>query len=307
MNDSIKLKLIDSNGVEIITLTDAVSLNFTKDFYTPYTYIKATFVCSEDLSAVTCCELSVAGHTVHRGPVLELKTRYQNGELMFFVVSKGTTFMLLENELSEGLLSNPSLNLILDTKKHINGIYHQDLSETVNYIYVSEKAVVWEVLTNLCLKQYSSCPFIKGINKVCFTNDASSTFTHSDIIETGRGRDYSKAISACYMKDTENVYSYIYTDAEVEAKGIVKELYLNLDRQWLADSVTGLKYRVDYSLRGCEYEFIRYCGFMGEDILDKVLLNGTPSDISRIGITYGRNGLVTTLYFYKDRYCNKQA
>lgn len=305
MNDSISLLLYDRSGQVLFTLTKNITLRFEKEYYTPYTSLKASFVFDGDISSVTEAELVVNGHYLHRGIVDTLNTYFSGGARIISITSRGKTSMLLNNELPEGILSNPSLNVILDQKKIIPGVTHENLSQTVNYIYVMEHASVWEVLTNLCLKQYNSCPFISGTNCVRFTKNSSVTFSPTKITEKGAGTDFSKIISACHMKDANDEYTFNRTDAEAVGMGIVREKYLPLDRQWLADSQTGLSYRINFGMRGYKYSYLGYNGFSGEDINDVISYGGKASEISRIVITSGKNGLSTRLYSYFDRYCNK--
>ena len=76
MNDSISLSLYDRSGQVLFTLTKHITLRFEKEYYTPYSSLKASFVFDGDISNVTEAELVVNGHHIHRGIVDTLNTHF---------------------------------------------------------------------------------------------------------------------------------------------------------------------------------------------------------------------------------------
>lgn len=303
MNESVTINLYSKTQNKIITLDKIINFNFKKDYYVPYTNMSANCVTDDEFDDVAEAELVIDGKILHRGLIDGLKTYFNNGHRCMSFKSRGKSVLLLSNELSEGILSGASLPLIMG-KKNIQGVNFESYNTSTNYIYVSEHASMWEALTNTCLKLKGGFPYIKGANTVCFTKDIPKQISLQNIIATGEGSDFSKAISTVYMKDLEDKYSIFKTDSQVTAMGIVREKYLPLDRQWLADSDTGLKYRINFALRGSQYRYLTYRGYKGEDILDRISNLTSDNQISRIDICYTKSDLKTTIYFYKDRYCN---
>ena len=79
MNNSISLLLYDKSGQALFTLTKNITLRFEKEYYTPYTSLKASFAFDGDISNVTEAELVVNGHHIHRGVVDTLNSYFSGG------------------------------------------------------------------------------------------------------------------------------------------------------------------------------------------------------------------------------------
>ena len=119
------------------------------------------------------------------------------------------------------------------------------------------------------------------------------------------------AISDVYMKglpegeeDTDVGYTLHKRDTEIRSLGIIREKYYPYDKAWAFDDRLGLETRVNFSMRGSRADFVKYCGYSGEDLNDGVSFDGKSGNISKISVTGGKSGVFTTLWRYYDRYNN---
>lgn len=306
------LVLTGKNDTEV-RLDKALSLVYEKERYTPYSSLKGMFRYESDYSGeFTDVSLVVNGTEIHKGAVDYCAIRIYKGERVIELASRGYTSMMGQTEMVPGISSGPSLNSFMSGWK-MPFVTHEDLSHTVNYLYIKEHASLWEALVNLCLKQNQNYPYIAFTNEVRFSPKESPKtieLNESDPIVTGFGSslDYSHMISDLHMRDTEGTYNtFNLVDEEIRGLNIVRHKHFPLDRQWLDNPERGLGYKINFAMRGWRSMFVSYQGYQGEDLLDKLSWNGeSPLNISRIKITGNANGIFTKLWCYKDRYCNTE-
>lgn len=295
------------------TFGNCVAFSYEKEYYTPYSTLKASFLLeNEVLGAVIDVELAVNGTTVHKGIIDTLSVSESPDRRILTLNSRSHTSMLGQNELVPGLLSNPrpSLNVLLDNFIRIPSVFHENLVTTSDYIYVKEHTSMWEAVCNLCLKQVNRYPYIANVNTVRFNfhTPKQVVLSRSDnnIVSAKTLLDYTKLISDIHMKDTNDTYNtYNISDAPVRSLSIVRHKHVAFDKQWLSNPVQGLGYRVNFAMRGYKTSEVSYLGYHGEDINDKVSFEGMQNRyISKVNITGSSKGIVTKLTCYFDRYCN---
>lgn len=308
----ITLRLKGGNNTEI-SLDKALSFVYEKERYTPYSSFKGMFryessYCGE-FSDVS---LTVNGTEVHKGAIDYCSIRLYKGERVIEITSRSYTSMMGQTEMVPGISSGPSLNSFM-SGWNIPFVTHEDLPQTVNYLFIKEHASLWDALVNLCLKQRQNYPYIAFTNEVRFSpkkNVRVIFLSEGSPAVTGFGSslDYSHMISDLHMRDTEGTYNtFNLVDDEIRGLNIVRHKHFNLDRQWLDNPERGLGYKINFAMRGWRSTFVSYQGYQGEDLLDKLSWNGEDSlDISRIRITGNTAGVFTKLWCYKDRYCNTE-
>ena len=292
-------------------LENCLSLSYSKEYYTPYSSFTGVFLLTTEVSEIIDVELFVNGTAIHKGIIDSVQITEFSSHKAIKIVSRGHTSMLGQNEIVPGLITQVSLNSLMTNYIQIPNVFHEDIATVSNYIYVKEHASLWEAVTNLCLKQKNSYPYIKNINTVCFNLPSSpKTVTLSrsnkNIVSCGNAFDYSKMISDIHMRDTQGTYNtFNYSESAVLSREIVRHKHIAFDKQWLDDPVMGIRYKTNFGMRGFKSSFVSYLGYNGEDINDLVnfetLIN---KSISRIDISGSSKGIVTKLTCYFDKYNN---
>lgn len=308
---SIVLKVLEYGSSIAKEFSQCLSLNYVKEYYTPYSTLKASFVLSSDVGEIIDVELCVNGVTVHKGIVDTMDVKVLSSYRSLSITSRSHTSMLGQNEITPGTLAGVSLNTLMTNYIQIPNVYHENLSATSNYIYVKDHASLWEAVTNLCLKQYNTYPYIANVNTVRYTSPASVksivlSKDNKNIVSSGNSFNYTNMISAYHMMNTEGTYNtFNRTDTFVSAREIVRHKHIAFDKQWLDNPQTGLGYRLNYGMRGYKSSFVSYFGYFGEDLNDLVSYGTLVNKkISKIEISGGSKGIVTKLTSYYDRYCN---
>ena len=308
---SIVLKALELEATSPKLLESCISMQYVKEYYTPYSTLKATFVLNIPIGEIIDVELIVNGTAVHNGIVDTVEIKELSSFRAITVSSRSHTSMLGQNELVPGLISNVSLNTLMSNYIQIPNVFHENNAVVSNYIYVKEHASLWEAVTNLCLKQNNTYPYIANVNTIRYTLPASPktvVLSRNDrnIIACGNSFDYTNMISDFHMRDTEGTYNtFNKSDSEVSARGIVRHKHISFDRQWLDDPIKGLGYRINYGMRGFRSDFVSYLGYTGEDLNDLVTFENLVNiRISKIEISGSSKGLLTKLTCYRDRYNN---
>jgi hypothetical protein len=284
---------------------------FVKDFYTPYTLLKATFANESNL----CFEpikisLSVNGITIHEGIADSVDFRQKCGQKLISVTSKGFTSMLCQNQMTPGLITDISLNGLFANYYTIPGISHVSDNTQANYIYCKEGSSMWDAAENLCSKLYGRYPYIRGTNAVTFSAPSSPTlFTvpSDKEISCGQVYDYTKIVSHFHMQDINGTYNtYNSTNTPAVNRNIVRHKQIALDRQHLDNPDLSLVHKTKYSMRGYNGKYIEYSGYLGEDLCDTLSCSLFPpgESVSSIRIAGGRGEIITKTSVYYDSYCN---
>ncbi len=305
------LKITELGGSTPKLLNRCTSLSYEKECYTPYSSFRGSFLTEADIGEIIDAELIINGTAVHKGIIDSADIRELPSHKELIISSRSHTSMLGQNELVPGLISNASLNSLMTDYIQLPNVYHENISDTVNYIYVKEHASLWEALCNLCLKQYGTYPYIAGLNTIRYTLPANPKTValsrdNANITAVGASYDYTKMTSDIHMKDTQGTYNtFNKNDTCASGRNIIRHRHIAFDRQWLDNPVSGLGYKLNFAMRGFKSSYVSYLGYSGEDLNDIVSFEGIQNKrISRINIQGGDKGLATKLTCYFDRYNN---
>ncbi|MGN0653832.1 MAG: hypothetical protein ACI4KD_02825 [Oscillospiraceae bacterium] len=309
MND-ITLKLTDING-GTAEIKKCLSMKVEKEVYTPYSVFSGTFYSDERASDIADIELYIDGKLIHKGFADSADTVFSKDGNMLSLVSRGYSSLLSQSELEDGIFSKPSLNTIF-LRVRSPHITCEDSSATVNYIYLNPHSTIWDACVAVCLKKHKKYPYIAAPNVLRYTIPENALSTEPQkIISKGSCLNLKNAISDVYMRglpegeeDTDVGYTLHQRDEEIRALGIIRERYYPYDKAWAFDDRLGLETRINFSMRGSRADFVRYYGYSGEDLNDSVIFDGKSGNISRMLISGGKNGVLTTLWRYYDRYNN---
>lgn len=305
---SAELKIIMLGARAFIT-DKLIGFRCTKERYTPYSSLTVTALLddSDDISDVLQVRFDIDEKIVHCGAMDSLTITKSGGRRIMKITSRSYTSQLTQNELSPGILSDVSLNSLMSEQVYLPYITWQNSSTTVRYINVEEHDSLWSAIVSLSLTLNEQYPFVGEQNEVRITGKAEhSIITPLNVFEEGSVGDYTKLVSHYHMKDVNDVYRYSFSDGYAVSRGITRHKYIPYDSQFAALSHMGLKYRLNYSERGCAGRFLTYRGYMGEELLDEVVFpDETVMDISAVEICgNSKKGIFTRVYAYTDKYCN---
>ena len=305
MND-ITLKLTSLSG-EVYETEKSLSFRFEKEVYTPYSVLSGIFFTDCDVMNISDVEFYIDKKLIHKGFVDSIEESETPDGKMLSVSSRGYSSLLLQGELPDGIMSSPSLNSLF-SRVNLPDVTHEDSSLTVNYIYLNPHSSIWDACKMLCLKMHNSYPFISSPNKVSYTFSQNTfSFEPKTIISKGKLLNLKNAVSDVYMRDLtdeSDTFSMHERDYEIRDFGIIRQKYYPFDKMWAFDSYLGLQTKINLSMKGSRADFIKYYGFSGEDLNDKVIFDKKSGRINRILVSGSKNGIQTTLWRYYDRYNN---
>lgn len=301
---SASLTLYANENGKSFTVSKCVSLHFEKERYTPYTTASGVFICEQELDYISKLRLFLDGKGVHYGPVDSFERYVEGGISYIKFSSRGFSMGLSQNQPMPGMNLNVNLETLIDNNITIPYVTCEADTEVANYIFVKETSSLWDAVVALGQKVAGTYPYIYGENVIRLTrheSEAFDVFSHK-IIREGFGVKLLNVVSDYHMKDTEDAYSYNYTNTVASNYEIVRHKYISLDRQWLSDPDSGLMHKGKFSGKGIKYSYLKLSGYCPVELRQNVLKGETEKEISRFSIDYNKNGFSTTLWFYEDGY-----
>jgi len=303
MQVKLEIKKNDSSSFEE---SEIISFSFKKNLYMSYTTLTASFIAGNS-DYLSVCEviLTVNNHTVHHGLIDSFEIIEKNGVKTGKVVSRGFTSLLLQNQIEPGIITNISLNSLLDSYYNMNYITHEDNPNTENYIYVQNRSTMWDGVITLAYKLCGTYPFIESTNCIRITpkpEPSKFSFSDNDITAYGILQDLSNLISHFDMPDIEGNYgTYTLENSYVTENKIIRHKYIEFDREFLYNPQEALIFRSKVSGKARLCHYIEYPGFSGEDLTDIVSFQSV--DNRKIGLVYIRGsnkGVFTRIGVYSD-------
>ena len=293
------------SATKVYSLTKCVSLSYEKERYTPYTTASGIFVCTQTPEEIYKLSIVVDGVSIHYGPVDSYEFYREKGLSLVRFSSRGFSMGLSQNQPLPGMNFNVNLQSLIDANVTVPHVTCQQDTAVANYIFVKESSSLWDAIVALCQKVEGTYPYISGQNTVMFSKPSESALDLSGekVVKSGNGVHLTNVISHYHMKDTEDAYSFNYTNQVASDFEIVRHKYINLDRQWLSDPDSGLMHKGYFSGKGIKYTFRKFAGFHFADLCRKVKLSSSVTkEVSKIRLEYTKKGFFTTLWFYDDDY-----
>lgn len=288
-----------------------LNFTFTKDAYTPYTQVSASFLIDngtfsyapEEYSEVT---FYVNSCQVHRGIIDSFSIIRDHTAIRGVVRSRGFTSMLLDNQLKPGLYTNISINNLIDDYYTLYNVTHEK-SNDKSYIYVKSGSSMWDAIVNLSYKLYGTYPHIQGPNKVMMTKGSPArhvTFDDNTLISCGAEINTRRIASHFHMADVDDTYgNFEYVNQDAIDRNITRHRYFDLDRRFLYDPESAVIFRDAMASRGMCRKICTYSGYKKEDLYDTVSFEDvTDGIITSIKITGDRSGVQTELSIYNDKF-----
>lgn len=283
-----------------------ISFTFVKEAYTPYTSLTAR-IHADDLHFENISDVYfyVGDKLVHHGLVDRVDSSLAQSGCNAYIFSRGFTSLLCQNQLEPGMISQISINSLMDSYYTLPNVTHEDNSDTSGYIYVKYGSTMWDGVANLAYKQTGMYPYIRGTNCVRITAEtAPVAFEYSDeqLTERGTACDYRRLISDLNMSDINGEHgTYTLSDTAVTSRNIVRHKVFELDYQYLYDPQQALEYRSKFAKRGFTSQYCSYCGYNGEDLCDIVSFGDVSGRrICRVEISGDSSGVFTSLSVYDD-------
>ncbi len=314
MENSVVISVLERGKTVRRIISQCVSIYFSKERYTPYSFFRGSFYTTESFSEIFEIEVAINGVLVHKGVIDTCEVKELSSQKLLNITSRGYSFALGYNELADGIIYDVDLNMLMTQRVSLPFVTYENPTKVASYLFVKQHTSLWDAVVNLCLKVETTQPYVAYPNMIRFTkhqNKKNILFSDSEkIISFSSGNDLSKIISEIHMKDTNDTYNtYSASTAYADDRNIVRHKYIDFDKQWLIDPVQGLGFRLNFASRGRAFKTITYSGFNGEDINDSFTVSTEEKQmaeqyISKIDIYGGKNGLVTRLTAYKDSYCN---
>lgn len=305
---SIKALLHKASGD--IELTEAVSFDYVRERYTPYTFFAGVFKGSCIPEEIRSVHFYCGGKAVHYGIADSIVCERKNGASLIRIKSYGFSMLLGQNQSEPGIISQPNLGTIIGRNLPITNVGYESGTKTVNYVYINERTTIWDAICVYAMKAYGTYPYIYSTNVVRCNRYGSSLFNYSGkkIVSVSMGQKLTNLISHGYTEDAEGNWTYSMVNDFAVARYITKQKYFARDKEWVYDLNDEIKYKLNNADRGRVYSEFCYFGYSGEELLDHASVSAdgltlTNAEIDRIEISGSSKGVFTTISSYKDSYC----
>ena len=310
--DSFTIQLKNASGGVISMFQRIVSLTLVKERYTPYFTLEFTtdaiYHQGFDTKDFTSVKLIYGQNELFFGRASGISLKYTAGRKLLTGRAYGYTKTVATCDAVPGLMSNCTLADIASANTYMPNVSYQQISDSASYIYVKETDTIWDAIAALSIKLYEEYPYITGMNTVNIKKQGQirRTYNSVNITETINGNNFSNALSRINMQGTQGTYEYHCDDAEAIRRGIMRERYMPLDRQWLSSPSLGLKHKLYFARRGGVYKGFTYEGFRNEKLCDKVEISAAGieylGEVSKLILHADKRGVFTTLISYDDGY-----
>lgn len=290
------------------TAADILSFSFRKDAYLPYTKLSAAFIADiSDTDEYAEARLYVNGKLIHHGCIETLDLRKSGKVMKVYLTSSGFTSQLCRNQIEPGLKMGVSLNSLMDSFCTLPYVEHEDNPDTSNYIYVKQNTAMWDAVASLAYKLIGSYPYIRGTNTVMITPFSAPDeyrFTENSCLFSGTAANRRRLGSNYHMADINGDYgTFDLEDSMTLSYKLVRHTYTELDMRFLYAPQQALEYRDKMDCRAMKSRYIIYSGYRGEDLWDKLYIDGQLTGrIAFIEINGSSKGIITRTGVYIDKF-----
>lgn len=279
---------------------------YVKEMYTPYVYFEGKFLSTEmEIGEITMIEFWKNYTMLHRGLVDSIEIIQSNNRPTVYVRSKGFTSLLCQNQPEPGIMKEANLEKIIATFPDIPYITYED-TDNENYIYIKDGSTVWDAICNLCYRKKGIYPYIEQANKVRISPKnvyMHMTISEGKVIEKGVKHDFTRLISHIHMQDIEGSYSFYNQESTAAlSRNIIRHKQIPLDRQFLYNPSEAPDYKLKFSMRGMIYRYIKYDGFMNDDLFDLITCGDffRRARIHRVETVFDGGRVLTEIGNYND-------
>ena len=301
----------DPADTQAARLERAVSLTLTRERYTPFYTLEYSFIADDhgaDINDFVSVRLMYGSTSIFYGRAASLRMTRRAGSDIISGRAFSFTKTLSTCDAVPGMMFDCTLADIIANNASMPNISLQQVSDSASYIFVKESDTVWSAIAALSVKLFEGYPFITGENTVNIKKIGGSphSYVGDPVTEVFSGENMANAVSKIYMQGTQGTYEFSATDREAVRRGIIRERFIPLDRQWLSSPETGLKHKMYFARRGGIYTGFTYRGFKNEQLCDPVSFShgefSYSGEVSRLVLHADRRGIFTTVTSYKDGY-----
>ena len=306
------LETQDASGNSAGMFTQLVSLTMTRERYTPFVTLEFAFEISgsamPNIDDMVSVRLIYDLTGIFFGRTAGVSVKKTGGRTLITGRALSFTKTLGTCDAVPGMMFDCKLSDIVSANTAMPNVIYQQINDAASYIYVKESDTIWTAIAALSVKLYEQYPYITGMNTVNIKKlgQVLRNYASDEITYTVRGNNFNNAVSRINMQDTQGNYSYHYSDSEVIRRGIMRERYIPLDRQWLSSPDLGLKHKMYFARRGGVYRGFTYKGFKNEQLCDGVRYakggDSYSGEVSKLILKADKSGVFTTLISYNDGY-----
>ncbi|MCR5717439.1 MAG: hypothetical protein K6F80_00175 [Oscillospiraceae bacterium] len=286
-----------------------LGLSLVREMYTPYESLSGLFLIDEqtDISNVSAVELLWEETSIFLGIADRIEKICRDGVWMLRVRSRTFPSLLTQNELEAGLHSNLTLQSLVSGFYTIPNVTAEENSQT-GYIFVRDGTTLWDSVAVFVYKISGRYPFVQN-NHVRFSLDATpAVHVPAQITQTAEKLDSTRIFSHFHMEDMQgNPDAYQLETVAARQFQIVRHRQIGFDRQFLSDPNQALSFRSRFSCRDMRSRCVSYAGFENEQLGEKVRCGQFLQDkiICKVQLTFGAQGLRTSLWAYEDGFYNQ--
>ncbi len=307
MTPELRLQLF--SGETFLDETACVAMTLTREAYTPYDEVTATFLAGcEDYGHVRRIGILWGEIQIFLGIADKVELFQKNGVRFVRVHARSFTAQLMQNQLEPGLHANITIAALVQGYYQFPYVtYEEDTRQ--GYIFVRERANLWDCIVHFGYKLTSHYPYVVD-NKIMLSKPVGTTvhtLIEKDIVESGTVYDTTRLVSHYHMADVDdNPNVYQQENAVAVAAEIVRHKQIAFDRQYLSEPMKALSFRNQFSQRGWKAGYVVYHGFANEKIGERVSCGQLVQDkiICRVRFTFGDKGWRTKLWMYEDGFYN---
>ena len=306
MNATLTLHRQDSTT---LTLSACLKFSLLLERYTPYSTLRASFVCddTDNLSDVCRAVFRLDGRCLHDGIMRDFKIETAQNRRILHVTSRSFMEVLLHNQLVPGLHTNVTLYSLMNAYALPHITYETSVSAT-NYIYVKENTGMWDAISAYNYKYNHNVPYVNFSNYLRMNpkQDTPTPLPVSSLVSFFEGGNTSAVLSRIDMADVDGTYgTFTLSNPDAAAREIVRVKQIAFDKQFAASPMDALRYRIALGNRRLKQKSVTYFGYCGEDIEDYITCgNYLSGHISRMRIIGTPQGVQTTDTLYFDSFCN---
>lgn len=305
------LQLICATPSGSYSLNECVYFKFTKERYTPYTFLEGRWFCSDDnFGEITSVVMMIGGECIHCGYPCTAEIQKQDGKTLLCFSSRSYTDALAKNQPTAGLVSSVNLETIANSAVVCPNVSYESGTPVVSYVNYYDGTTIWDAVCCYAIRATGLYPYIRGANTVRVSRPADSakltTYTRS-LVKRSYGTNYLNLISDISESDVSgNPSAYVISDNIAYTKNIIRKKEIPFDREWIMDPENGLMFRINYAKRAMLYDSFTIRGYWGMDLLDYLAVSDISfvGEISKIEITGGSSKpVMSTFTCYHDAYC----
>lgn len=312
MNHTVKLAVRFARA--IVQLDTCINFRFEKERYTPYTVLSGQWYCPWNISIgeIMFFQFYIDNKLMHIGYPSSAEIVQKDGRTLLNFSSNGYSSALVTNQCPDGLITGINLTgLIQKSGITMPNIAYQQNTPTANYVNYYDGTSLWDAIVGYSLRVGGKYyPYLSGYNLIRI-EPVDTQYIHelttADLISRGYKTDYSRMISRIAMKGIEGTPSeYVVNNPLSTQRNIIKCREINFDREWIMDPESGVKHKINYSMREVISDVFSFRGFTPLDLLDRLAVTDLKfeGEVDRLVITGNANqNVVTTIWCYHDGYC----